>query len=273
MATKMNPPEQLTGSPGVVLAFDILDVVASSGEPVSMASVVHILGLPKSSVFRLLRALESVGAVTRREVDKKYILGPKVRRYGGTQNDDGLILDFTDLVSPIARELNETMQLGVLTGTDVTFLACIQSTQPVRLVATPGRQLPAHATATGKAILAFSSEEKVNHLIECGLARITPQTISEATLFRSELARIRDRGYALESEESTSNLSCIAAPILGSNGDVFGAVTVCLPRATIPTDRLDELVEAVLQSSNRLSSRVQSRHVASPRRVANAIGN
>ena len=270
---RLTQPEQLNGSPSVVLAFRILDVVAGSSEPVSMAVIVQRLGLPKSSVFRLLRALESVEAVTRRDVDKKYILGPKVRQYGGARGDEVLVTDFTDLVSPIAHGLNETMQLGVLTGTNVTFLSCINSTQPVRLVATPGRQLPAHATATGKAILAFSPPETVEALIGGGLPKITTQTITAGPVFRSELTRIRDRGYALESEESTANLSCIAAPIRGSNGEVFGAVTVCIPRATIPADRLDELVEAVMEASRLLSNRVQARRVVSPSATVGAVTN
>jgi IclR family acetate operon transcriptional repressor len=270
---RLTPPAPLTGSPSVVTAFDILDVIAGSAEPVTMASIVHQLGLPKSSVFRLLRALESVEAVARRDADKRYVLGPRLRQYAARHNGDGLIADFTELVAPIARELNETMQLGVLTGTDVTFLACINSTQPVRLVATPGRTLPAHATATGKAILAFSPEETVASLLSGGLVPVTPQTISEESLFRRELARIRARGYSQEAEESTANLSCIAAPIRGVDGKVFGAVTLCIPRATIPTDRFDDLVQAVLDSSGRLSNRVQSRQLAPLSVVAHAMGD
>ena len=246
--------EHIAASPSVVSAFCILDVIGLAEEPVSMADIARSLDLPKSSVHRLLRALEGVEAVARRSVDKKYVLGPKLRQYGALVTEHGIVEKFMDVVKPIARSINETMQFGVLTGPDVTFLAFISSTQPVRLVSLVGRRLPAHATATGKAILAFSDDETIEEFLGNRLQQVAPRTITDRSRFREELATVRNRGYATESEESTHNLSCVAAPVRGTGSEILGAVTVCVPVSVLTEVRLLELANVVVEASSRLSS-------------------
>ena len=256
MATE---PEHFSGTPSIISAFGILDEIALADAPVNMADISRALDLPKSSVHRLLRALESVDAVVRRSVDKKYTLGPKLRHYGDLTKQPGIVEEFMDVVTPVANAINETMQFGVLTGRDVTFLASISSTQPVRLVSRVGRRLPAHATATGKAILAFSGERTIDEFLENDLLQVVTNTITDKSLFRAELALIRGRGFATESEESTLNLSCVAAPVLGPGSKPVGAVTVCVPVSRLSPERQAALASVVLEASYRLSAGESSR--------------
>lgn len=242
------------GTRAVYAAFQILDMIAAAPEPPRMTDIVDALALPKSSVFRLLRALEATNAVRRGERDKRYRLGSKFDDYAKVSQTPMLISRFHDQAGPLLRPLNETAQLGVLTGLEVTFLACIDSTQPVRLVSYAGRTLPAHASATGKAILAFAGEQALQTVLSGGLPALTARTITDPDVFRDELEVIRRRGYATESEESTSNLSCLAAPVWGGAREVVAAVTVCIPRASLPADRLPGIRDAVLEAANRLSS-------------------
>ncbi|WP_197383653.1 IclR family transcriptional regulator [Mycolicibacterium mengxianglii] len=245
---------QSEGTRAVYAAFQILDVIAAASEPPRMTDIVDAVALPKSSVFRLLRALEAVNAVRRGERDKRYRLGAKFDDYAKVSQTPLLISRFHDEAAPLLRPLNETAQLGVLTGVDVTFVACIDSTKPVRLVSYPGRTLPAHASATGKAILAFAGEPALHTVLNGGLPALTPRTITSPDVLKDELQEIRRRGYATESEESTSNLSCMAAPVWGGSGEVVGAVTVCIPSATPPAERLPDIRDALLAATKRLSS-------------------
>jgi len=253
------------GTPAVIAAFEILDLLAGMSEPARMTEIVEGVALPKSSVFRLLRALESIKAVRRDDRDKRYYLGPKFDDYARISPTSRLVNRFLDEAGPILRPLNETAQLGVLTGADVTFVACIDSTKPVRLVSFVGRTLPAHASATGKAILAFAPKQQLETVIAAGLPALTERTITDPETLRAELEQIRQLGYATESEESTANLSCLAAPVLGSSAEVVGAVTLCIPRATLPNNRLTEMRRAVLEAARCISTHVPAKASASQR--------
>lgn len=255
-STKRQGAQGSEGTPAVIAAFEILDLLAGMPEPVRMTEIVERVALPKSSVFRLLRALESIKAVRRDERDKRYYLGPKFDEYARVSPTSRLVNRFLDDAGPVLRPLNETVQLGVLTGTDVTFIACIDSTKPVRLVSYVGRTLPAHASATGKAILAFAPEHQLETVIAAGLPALTERTITDPEALRAELEQIRQLGYATESEESTANLSCLAAPVWGPAGAVIGAVTLCIPRATLPTNKLPEIRRAVLEAARCISTNI-----------------
>lgn len=241
------------GTRAVYAAFQILDAIALAAKPLRMTDIVGALELPKSTVFRLLRALEATGAVVRDQNDRRYRLGSKFDGYTRVSQTPLLVSRFQDKAAPLLRPLNETAQLGVLSGANVTFVACIESPRPVRLVSYVGRVLPAHASATGKAILAFSDDSTVEAVIRAGLTALTPRTVTDASSFRAELRDIRDRGYALESEESTSDLSCVAAPVWGESGQVVGAITICIPRARIPDEQILLLRDVVLAAAQRMS--------------------
>ncbi len=253
------------GTPAVIAAFEILDLLAGMSHPAKMTEVAQVVGLPRTSVFRLLRTLESIGAVRRDHRDKRYSLGPKFDGYAKISPTSRLAHSFLDEAGPILRPLNETAQLGVLTGADVTFVACIDSTKLVRLVSFVGRTRPAHASATGKAILAYASPQQLATIMAAGLPAVTERTITDPKILRAELEQIRRVGYAIESEESATNLSCLAAPVWGDSAEVVGAVTLCLPSATFPEDRLTEIRRAVLDAARSISTYVPAQASTSHR--------
>lgn len=97
-----------------------------------------------------------------------------------------------------------------------------------------GRTLPAHASATGKAILAFGPRQQVEAVIAAGLPALTERTITDPMVLRVELEQTRQLGYATESAESATNLSCLSAPVWGDSAGVVGAVALCIPIARLP---------------------------------------
>lgn len=249
---------RLAGAPSIATAFQILDRLAATGAPMSMAQIVQQLALPKSTAFRVLGALEAAGAVRRSERDKRYSLGSKFASYAQAAPTPSIVTRFLDEAGPILRPLDETTQFGVLTQATVTFLACIDSTKPVRLVSYAGRTLPAHASATGKAILAFSPQRDIDAVIDAGLPALTEHTITDPDRFLRELERVRTAGYATEAEESTANLSCLAAPVHNDAGRVLGAITICVPRSTLPAHRIDTMRATIFAASAAMTRSVDA---------------
>ncbi|WP_025157784.1 IclR family transcriptional regulator [Leifsonia aquatica] len=252
--TRSATSAQQGGAPSIATAFAILDHLASRGEAASMIQIVQNLQLPKSTAFRVLGSLEAVGAVARSGRDKRYSLGSKFTDYARAAPTPSIITRFLTEAGPILRPLDETTQFGVLADTNVTFLACIDSTKPVRLVSYVGRTLPAHASATGKAILAHSPARDVERVLDGGLPALTERTITSADRFLAELEQVRRSGFATEAEESTANLSCLAAPVFGRGDAVVGAITICIPRGAIPADRIGAMKEAVIRARDAMQS-------------------
>jgi IclR family acetate operon transcriptional repressor len=134
------------------------------------------------------------------------------------------------------------------------FIARIDSTKVVRLVTQIGGRLPAHATAVGKAILAFSDAAEVDRIIAAHLPRLTANTITDPAAFRAELDRARRDGYATESEESSANLSCVSAPVFGPDDMVRAGITVCVPVSRLTPGQSASLAEAVGRCARALSA-------------------
>lgn len=240
-------------APSVATAFRILDFMAQDRLPVALTQIIDEVGLPKSTAFRVMGSLESVGAVNRDRITKRYSIGSKFSVYASAEPARDAVSNFLAEAGPLLRPLDETAQLGVLSGANVTFIACIDSTKPVRLVSYVGRTLPAHASATGKALLAHASPAQIEQVIDSGLPAMTQRTITSPDRLLAELALIRERGFATEEEESTLNLSCLSVPVQDPKGTVLHALTVCVPQSTLPEGRIDAIRTAAIEAGRAMS--------------------
>ncbi|HUN34091.1 MAG TPA: IclR family transcriptional regulator [Trebonia sp.] len=242
-------------SPAVVTAFAILDLLAGRDTPARLAEVVAALSLPKTSALRVLRTLVSLDVVRRDAATGGYRIGPRLGDYAHVPDgqESLLVREFPDAARPLQEHLDETVQLAVLTGTTVTFVAKLDTSRPVRLVTYVGRQLPAHASASGKAILAHVGPSALRAVLDTGLPRVGPRTITEQAEFLAALDRVRRDGYAAEIEESAADLRCFSAPVFDAAGIVRAAFTVCVATVHIPEDRCQVLIDSVRAGALHLS--------------------
>jgi DNA-binding IclR family transcriptional regulator len=246
-------------SPAVVQAFAVLDALAEERDGLRLSELVSAIGTPKSSTHRLLTTMCELG-VTKKTADGRFVIGPRMATYSEqvTEGHTGLLGLFYAYARQIRDRRDETVQLAVPSGPEVTFIAYVETTKPVRLQARIGRQLPAHASASGKAILAFRDEAALRPVLEAGLPPLTDFTIRTERALRDELALVRERGYAVEVEEVTSHLSCFSAPVLDAEGRAVAAVTACVPSNSIPPQRAEDLIGEVRWASGELSHHLSS---------------
>lgn len=242
-------------APAVRQAFRILDQLGETSRGLRLNEILQRVDLPKSTVHRILRTLVDLGAVVHRPREATYRIGPGMAVYSRhvVSVDTGLLGLFYALAEPLRDTCDETIQLGVLTGTEITFIAHVDTSQPVRLCTRVGRRLPAHASAAGKASLAFCGADEVNAVLATGLPAVTRSTVTDPERFRAELAEVRAGGYATEREEAAANLSCFAAPVFRGDGSVLAAVTACIANNAVPADRADQLAAAVVRTAAEMS--------------------
>ncbi|MGO8956663.1 MAG: IclR family transcriptional regulator [Streptosporangiaceae bacterium] len=250
------PRGEVATSPSVATAFRIVEMLASRPGGARLSELARELAVPKSSALRILNTLCELDIVRSDQETKAYRIGRRMLSYAAGPlelAEPDLLREFYRIAAPIHARLDETIQLAVLSSPDVMFLARIDSTKVVRLVTQIGRRLPAHATAAGKAILAYSDSGEVDKVLAAGLHSRTDNTITDPGEFLRVLEKVRMEGYATEVEEASANLSCFSAPVSGADGRARAGMTICVPTGRVGADRSAELIDAVRAGAQALS--------------------
>jgi IclR family acetate operon transcriptional repressor len=171
---------------------DVLELLASTDEPVSLNDVAEAAELPRSSAFRYLATLESRGFAVREPDGFGYLLGPAFPRSVDRRLED-LVAAAHPLLESLAAETGETVNLGALSGTRVSYLDIVESRRQVRLAAKVGDRDLLHSTALGKAIATILPEDAVRHILKVeGMSRLTERTLTDPDGFITAVRAILD---------------------------------------------------------------------------------
>jgi DNA-binding IclR family transcriptional regulator len=199
--------------------------------------------------------LEKSRFVLRRPMSDKYVLGVKLFQLGCLAVPKK---DLRDRAHPylehLAKETGETTHLGVLDEGQVLHVDSVESDHTLRLAVVLGSYHPVSTTALGKAILAFLPEEQFEAIIRThGLPARTRNSITTIVEMKKELRLIKDHGYAVDNEEDSEGLRCLAAPVQGASGAVLASLGVAGPSVRMNDKRIPLLVRLVLEMASRLS--------------------
>jgi DNA-binding IclR family transcriptional regulator len=235
-----------SSAPAVVRSAALLGVLASpDGGPMGLSALARCLDLPKSTVANLCAALEQVGFITRHQ--GRYNLGPRLMELGAAYVDRiDVVQSFREASARLRWASQETVQLALLDGTDIIYLARHDGTQPVRLAAGLGRRMPTTCTALGKALLAEMDPSEVQSRLATlhTLPVLTPHSKRNVAELLEDLDAIRERGYAIDDEENSVGVVCYAvtlptmAPISARR-----AISVTLLKARETPSLRERLVE------------------------------
>ena len=237
-------------------ACDILQCLADQGPALGVSEIAGTLGLSKSTVHRLLIALETQRLVRQVSAGRKYQLGIRLFELGLKAVDEqGLVTSARPRLTSLVTATGETAHLGVLREGEVVSVCAVESPRTLRTPSTVGRRTPAHSSSLGKAILAFAPEEDVHFVAAArGLARFTPTTLCDPEALSEELALIRRRGYAIDNEEFEEGLKCIGAPVWDATGAVTAAVSIAGPAKRLNKDAMPRLIGHVRETAFGLSA-------------------
>ncbi|MEU3980895.1 IclR family transcriptional regulator [Streptomyces sp. NPDC026672] len=219
-------------------AVDVLQAIARASHPVGVSDLARRTGLSKASVHHLLATLESRRLVMRDEETARYRLGWGLYELGtGVVRDVDLSRVARPFLDKLAVQTGESVLLGILDDDSVLYLDRGEPPAGLRMVANAGRRGPLHATASGKALLAFAADpELVERVLSEPQHRYTKTTIVEPARLRQELAQVRQQGYATCWQEREVGLCSLAVTLRDYTGAVVGALTVAGP-ATRLTSR------------------------------------
>ena len=236
-------------------AIAVLRMLGDTASDMGVTDLSQRLELPKSTVHRLLAALERGELVEQDPTTEKYRLGIDLVRLAGQVL---MRMDLQQIAQPHLRALaeacKETVNLSILTGDDkVINIASFPSPRMVLNIGWIGREMLPHSVSGGKALLAYLPEQQVEHILTAGLPRFTEKTITDPIRLREELAQIRQRGYAVAQEELEEGLSAVAAPIMNHEGHVIAAISVSGPSFRLTEERLTELAAMTREAAQAVS--------------------
>ncbi|GLZ13371.1 IclR family transcriptional regulator [Actinomadura sp. NBRC 104425] len=209
------------------------------------------LGLTVSTAHRIVRALHASGMLGRDPRTERYHLGPTAAILGRLALERmGTTLLQPELTA-LRDETGEAVSLGVRVGDEVAVLLHLPSVHPLRYDQEPGARNPIHVCAMGKALLAFDDGRVA---MPEPFRRFTPATLTTRAELAADLARVRERGYAVNDEERIVGVRAVAAPVRDSAGRAFAAVALQGPAVRFGDDRLPDLAKAVLAAAERLTA-------------------
>lgn len=230
-------------------AAQILSLLSSGdGGHLGVSELSDRLRLAKGTVHGLLRTLQAHGLVEQDPRSQLYGLGPFVLQLSSSYLDHNQLRQRSLAWSAsLATEFRETVRVGEPVDAGVLIVHHIARFESALQLPEVGSVLPAHATALGKAILAFSPQSVVEAVSRVGLPKLTARTITTAAALRRELGAVRDRTFAFELEEAVLAEVGLAAPIFERGGQVIGAIGVVGPRGRLVEEFAtlsDPLIEA-----------------------------
>jgi len=243
--------------PAATKAMRVLKFLASQPDPVPLDRIMRACSLPRSTAYHLMTAMAEEGFVTHLVDERRYGLGVAAFEVGSGYSRQAPLQRLARRpLAALADKVGESAHLAVLHGRDVLYVIEERAHARPSLVTDVGVRLPAHLTATGRAILAALPHAQVRALYpdkDAFVERtgIGPQSLSA---LRSILTEARQRGYAVENGEITTGFSSIAAPVLDHNDLPLAGVAVTFAEDG-PTDRA-AVAEAVRATAATLTRRV-----------------
>lgn len=192
-----------------------------------------------ATVYRVLCTFQSHHMVDFDAALQIWSIGKESFRIGsaflGRKN---IIEQSREAMRRLTADTGETSNLAIADGSQVIFLSQVETSQPIRAFFRPGTTGPIHASGIGKALLAFHSDESVQTIIENqGLAAFTDKTVTDSQTLQNQLQDIRELGWAIDDEERTEGMRCIAAPIFNEHGEAIAGVSISGPTVRLPLEQ------------------------------------
>jgi DNA-binding IclR family transcriptional regulator len=209
--------------------MEVLELLEKRANGASIRELVELLGLPRTTVYRILNTLQHHDVVRRSPVGS-YRLGPRLLTLASRAAADSDGYDLAALAAPhlerLSAETGEGSKVSVADAGGVLVIAAVQGTREYALTVVPGQRLPPHAGGASKVLMAYMEKPALAALLTHPLARYTPRTITDPHRMAAELAKIKRRGWAQDRGEYAPSIHAFAAPIPDRTGKVIAALSV-----------------------------------------------
>ncbi|MDF2668154.1 MAG: IclR family transcriptional regulator [Paenibacillus sp.] len=238
--------------------MNILKCFIAERRALGVSELARMLGLNKSAVHRFLLTLKDHGFVEQLKDSDRYMIGPTAFELGTVYtNSTDLTVEGKKVLGDLVQHTGCLAHLAILDQSSVLYLVNVEPDHRQYLFGAVGQRRPIYHTALGKSLTAWLPEERVREKLKsCAFEKLTAHTINSLEQFLQELELVRQRGLAIDREESTIGVQCVSAPVRNKHGEVVAAISVS--GFGLDETKLQEFGLAVKSSAAQLSRRLGS---------------
>lgn len=226
-------------------------------QPLGITEISKQLDMYKSNVYDILSTLSAMGYVTKNKESGKYYLGINAIRLGRAAKESNTFQCIAGKhIRELAKETGEICYLTIPQGYNVYYLDTASPTESnTFLAASMSNSMDSmNATSSGKSMLAYMPETFVENYLSTPLPKFTEYTITDPEQLRAELAQIRLRGYAVDNMENSIGLKCVGVPIIASDGEVIGAISISGPSLRFTDDKISQFACFLSNHAHEIAS-------------------
>ncbi len=236
--------------------LSILEAVADSTDPVPLKHLTALLGIDRSSVFRLANTLKRRRFLASPSGRKDYILGPSIWRLSRKYGQNMLITLCREQLRSLSGKTGETAHLAVREGTHALFIDhCAPTNRIVTVLGQTGELVPLHCAAHGKALVADLGVAELRALFgSATLPAHTARTIGSVAELAKVCTRTRARGFAIDDGEDVEEVRCVAAPIRDEDGAIVASIGISAPMTRFPISRYAATARRVSTAARTISA-------------------
>jgi DNA-binding IclR family transcriptional regulator len=260
MTRQARPTSQVAGTAAFSKFVHLLQIVADTPEPLTVADLAKVSGYPRPTVYRTVAALVAERLLEEGAKTGRLSLGPRLihlanRSWGQSE----LRLASLEDLKRLRDATGETVHLAVANGQQMVYVEKLESPSAVQMSSRIGTIVALHSSAVGKAYLAALPEPARERLIQelpVPLTRYTAKTKDSLDALRAEIAITRERGWSVDDEEQEAGIHCFGAAIIGRNGSPIAAVSVSTLRFRQKEDVLQAYVRPLMEACQTISKRI-----------------
>jgi IclR family acetate operon transcriptional repressor len=232
-------------------AFRVLEIFKQNKDPLALNEVTKLVGMAKTSVFRIIHTLEVLGYLEKTAGDQ-YTLSPTISYLGANRSLDKLLGAALPRMKHLGREFRETVSLAFLFKNHIEVVEIVESPQRIHMGNIVGSIIPPHASSLGKSISAGQPEWRRDRLLRTyGIFPLTNHTITDEVRLKEELDLVAAQGYAADLEESAPGGCCFGAPIFSEGDHPIAAISVSTP--ILRLENQEKVISAVRAAAAAIS--------------------
>lgn len=242
--------------------FAILEYFTIDKPEWGVTELAKAIGSNKSTVYRFLADLLKLGIVNKHPETEKYSLGLKLFELGNRVHLKSAFVDKTHpVLTEVAKSITETVHIAVLKNCQVFHVDKVESPQGLKLSSHIGSFGPAYSTALGKVLLAFLSKMEQEQTLQTILEEQPPKAFTKNTItkkkpLQNELKEIKEKGYAIDREESEIGLICVGIPIFNQYNEVVASLSASGPANRFREDKVANYVTTLQKGATTIRQKI-----------------
>jgi DNA-binding IclR family transcriptional regulator len=241
--------------PNLQNALELMDLVSNYPNGIGLPEMAQITDVPKSTLFRICSTLLANGYFIKDEENGRFLLSRKTLRIGLTALGEESLIEKAVVPMRLLRdEVSETVLLGVLMEEDVALLEQVIGNHPFTFFIKPGKHFVIHASAPGKALIAFLNESEREAILDrIDMVRYNARTITTKEAMRKEIDWIQAHGYAVDRAEEMDGVHCVAAPVFNQHREPIAAIWTTGPSSRLKENDFESVAAKVVHCARQIS--------------------